>query len=59
MLLSETESYIRVGENGKSISGPRAVGDPEHVEKSYVRNLRDLVVALMTRGRFMKEKSPR
>jgi len=34
--------------------GPRAVGDPMHVETSFVRNLGDLVrVRRGTPGRFM------
>lgn len=58
MLLSETESYIRAGIHGKPAFEPRAVGDPVHVEKSFVRNLGDLTIALQ-KGRFMKEKSIR
>ena len=45
MLLSETESYIRAGIHGESAFEPRAVGDPVHVEKSFVRNLGDLMIA--------------
>ena len=37
--------------------GPRAVGDPMHVETSFVRNLGDLIRARAGMpGRFMKAK---
>ncbi len=40
--------------------GPRAVGDPMHVETSFVRNLGDLVRARRGMpGRFMKGKTER
>lgn len=56
MLLSETESNIRSGINGKPAPGPHAVGDPVHVEKSFVRNLGDLMIACK-RDDSAKEKS--
>ena len=40
--------------------GPRAVGDPMHVETSFVRNLGDLIRARCGMpGRFMKGNTER
>ena len=40
--------------------GPRAVGDPMHVETSFVRNLGDLIPARCGMpGRFMKGNTER
>lgn len=43
MLLSEAEDHVGAGVIGRACVGPCAVEDPEHVEKSSVRNPGDLV----------------
>ena len=55
----EESGYISCG-LWRVWDGPCAVGDPMHVETSFVRNLGDLVrVRRGTPGRFMKGKTER
>ena len=49
MLLSDAEDKIRKHDNGECFSEPHAVGDPVHVEKSFVRNLGGLIRSLLLR----------
>ena len=54
------EDNIVPCEEWRAWDGPRAVGDPMHVETSFVRNLGDLVrVRRGMPGRFMKGKTER
>lgn len=60
MLLSEAEDHADPGAIGEPVIGPCAVGDPVHVEKSFVRNPGDLArVRRRSPDRFLKAQAER
>lgn len=60
MLLSEAEDHADASTIGRARIRPCAVGDPMHVEKSFVRNPGGLVnVRVLNPDRFLKAQAER